>query len=321
MGIQLSKPLPDQLNISPDHYIGGRRVASRERFEVRTPIDWNHKLAEVARGSEDDVDMAVRAANEAFPEWAALGTQERARYLRRLADLIEQNVDRIAQVESLDVGMLEQSLRKRLVFRSARNYRFYADFAEKYEEPVWSYNGVRHRIVRMPAGPAAIIVPWNAPFMLTTWKTASALIAGCTVILKPAEWTPLSASILADLVHEAGIPPGVFNVVQGFGEEAGAALTRHPLIRRISLTGSSETGRIIGETAARNHVPFTGEMGGKSAFIICEDADLEAAAKQAANQYDDAGQICFAGTRLIVHESIADEFFELFTRFKNECPR
>lgn len=318
MAIQLIKKIPKQLDVSPDHYIGGRRVASEEHFEVRSPLDWNVLLAKVARGREKEVDMAVRAANEAFPAWAALGIRERNQYVRRLADLIEQNVDRIAEVETLDVGMLERSLRERLVFRSARNYRFYAEFAEKREEPVWSYSGVKHRVVRMPAGPAAIIVPWNAPFMLTTWKTAPALVAGCTVILKPAEWTPLSASILADLVHEAGFPPGVFNVVQGIGEEAGAALTRHPLVRRISLTGSSETGRIIGEVAARNHVPFTGEMGGKSPFIVCEDADLEAAAKQAANQYDDAGQVCFAGTRLIVHEAVADEFLDRFVRYKNK---
>lgn len=318
MGIQLIKEVPKQLNVSPDHYIGGKRVASRERFEVRSPIDWNCTLAEVARGSEEDVDMAVRAAHDAFPSWSALGIPERAKYLRRLAGLIEENADRIAQVETLDVGMLERSLRERLVTRAARNYRFYADFAEKHEEPVWSYNGVRHRIVRMPAGPAAIIVPWNAPFMLSTWKTSSALMAGCTVVLKPAEWTPLSGSILAELAHEAGLPPGVFNVVQGFGEEAGAALTRHPLVRRISLTGSSETGRIIGAVAARNLVPFTGELGGKSAFIVFEDADLEKAAELAANQYDDAGQICFAGTRLLVQKSVADAFLEQFIRFKNE---
>lgn len=315
MSIYQIKPIPRTLDVSPEHYIGGRRVPSRERFEVRSPLDWNHVLANVSRGSEQEVAMAVEAAQKAFPEWASLGPTGRAVFVRRLADLIEENVDRIAQVETLDVGMLERSLRDRLVFRAAKNYRVYADLAERYEENVWHSNGTQNRIIRMPAGPAAIIVPWIAPFLLATWKTAPALMAGCTVVLKPAEWAPLSASVLADLVHEAGFPPGVFNVVQGLGDEAGAALTRHPAIRRISLTGSPETGRVVGAQAAKSIVPFSAELGGKSPFIVFEDADLDAAAEKAAYQYDDAGQVCFAGTRLLIQESIADKFMELFIQY------
>jgi betaine-aldehyde dehydrogenase/5-carboxymethyl-2-hydroxymuconic-semialdehyde dehydrogenase len=164
----------------------------------------------------------------------------------------------------------------------------------------------------MPAGPAAVITPWNAPFMLSTWKTAPALAAGCPVVLKPAEWSPLSCSLLASLAHEAGFPPGVFNVVQGIGEEAGAALVAHPLIRRVSFTGSPEAARQIGVSAARNLVPFTGELGGKGPLIVCEDADLDVAAARAAGQYDDAGQVCLAGTRLLVHERIREPFLERF---------
>ena len=166
----------------------------------------------------------------------------------------------------------------------------------------------------MPSGPAAVITPWNAPFMLSTWKTAPALAAGCTVILKPAEWSPLSCSILADLAAEAGFPAGVFNVVQGIGEEAGAALVSHPGVRRVSFTGSPETGRLIGAAAAQNLVPFTAELGGKGPFLVFEDADLEAAAAKAAGQYDDAGQVCLAGTRLLVAEAVKDEFLERFHR-------
>jgi betaine-aldehyde dehydrogenase/5-carboxymethyl-2-hydroxymuconic-semialdehyde dehydrogenase len=150
--------------------------------------------------------------------------------------------------------------------------------------------------------------------MLSTWKTAPALAAGCTVVLKPAEWSPLSCSLLADLVQEAGLPPGVFNVVQGIGEEAGAALVSHPLIRRVSFTGSPETGRLIGVAAARNLIPFTAELGGKSPFLVFADADLDAAAKKAAGQYDDAGQVCLAGTRLLLEERICDAFLERFHR-------
>ena len=163
-----------------------------------------------------------------------------------------------------------------------------------------------------------VITPWNAPFMLSTWKTAPALAAGCTVVLKPAEWSPLSCSLLADLADEAGLPPGVLNVVQGIGEEIGAALVADTRARRISFTGSPETARHIGVSAARNIVPFTGELGGKGPLMVFADCDLEAAARKAAGQYDDSGQVCLAGTRLLVEESIAEPFLELFERFTQE---
>ena len=193
------------------------------------------------------------------------------------------------------MAMLLRSLRLRVIKRGARNFRAYADLALAYEERDWRSNGTWNRVQRMPAGPAVIITPWNAPFMLSTWKTAPALAAGCTVVLKPAEWSPLSCSLLADLAHEAGFPPGVLNVVQGIGEEVGAALVRHPLVRRIALTGSVGAAREIGQQAARSVVPFTGELGGKNPFIVFADADLEAAARKAAGQYDDAGQVCLSG--------------------------
>ena len=198
------------------------------------------------------------------------------------------------------MAMLEESLRLRVIPRGARNYRAYAELAAGYEERVWESNGTRNRVQRMPSGPAVVITPWNAPFMLSTWKTAPALAAGCTVVLKPAEWSPLSCSLLADLVAEADLPPGVFNLVQGIGEEVGAALVADPRVRRVSFTGSPETARHIGVAAARNLVPFTAELGGKSPLIVFADADIEAAAKKAAGQYDDGGQVCLAGTRLLV---------------------
>ena len=305
------------VEVSPDHFIGGERVASDRRFEDISPID-ARVIAEISRAGESEVDRAVRAAHAAFPEWAALGPAGRAPYLHRLADLIDANVDRLAAVENADNGMLLRSLRARVIPRGARNYRSYADLAVAYEERDWRSNGTWNRVQRMPAGPAAVITPWNAPFMLSTWKTAPALAAGCTMVLKPAEWSPLSCSLLGDLIDEAGLPPGVFNIIQGLGEEAGAALVSHPMLRRISFTGSPETGRLIGVAAARNLVPFTAELGGKGPFIVFEDADLDAAARKAAGQYDDAGQVCLAGTRLLVQESVADEFIERFDRFADE---
>lgn len=299
------------IEVSPDHFIGGERVAGARRFEVISPIDQS-VLAEVARGDVDDVDRAVQAARDAFPGWAALGPATRARHLHRLAELIDANVEALAAVECADMAMLLRSLRARVIARGARNFRSYADLAAGYEERDWRSNGTWNRVQRMPAGPVAVITPWNAPFMLSTWKCAPALAAGCTVVLKPAEWSPLSCSLLASLADQAGLPPGVLNVVQGLGEETGAALVAHPLIRRVSFTGSPETAREIGVAAARNLTPFTGELGGKGPLIVFEDADLDAAAVKAAGQYDDAGQVCLAGTRLLVQESVREQFLDRF---------
>ncbi|MCY3924528.1 MAG: aldehyde dehydrogenase [bacterium] len=298
--------------MSPDHYIGGRRVSSAETFEVRSPLDWSLKLADVSAGDAAAAAAAVGAACEAAEGWAALGAAGRGACLRRLAGLIDETVGALAEVECLDMAMLLESLQKRVIARGARNFRAYADLAESYNERVWASNGTDNRVERMPAGPAVVICPWNAPFMLATWKVAPALAAGNTVVLKPAEWSPLSASVLADLAHEAGLPPGVLNVVQGRGAEAGAALVADERVRRISFTGSPETARSIGAAAAANIVPFTAELGGKGPLIVFEDADIEAAARTAAGQYDDSGQVCLAGTRLLVAGGVLEEFLERF---------
>ena len=301
-------------DVSIDHLIGGKRVASAETFEDRSPLD-GALLANVSRGDAAIAAQAISAAEAAFPAWAALGPAGRAEPLKRLADLIDENVDLIAGVECLDMAMLERSLRARVIGRSARNFRTYADLAAAYEERVWDSNGTHNRVIRMPAGPAVVITPWNAPFMLSTWKCAPALAAGCTVVLKPAEWSPLSCSLLGDLALEAGVPDGVFNVVQGIGEEVGAALVADPRLARVSFTGSPGTARHIGVATARNIVPFTAELGGKGPLIVFADSDLDAAARKAAGQFDDSGQVCLAGTRLLVEESIREPFLERFNRF------
>ncbi len=298
-------------SVSTEHYIGGRRVGSAATFEDRSPID-GALLAEVSRADAATADQALAAAAEAFPAWAALGPEGRAGYLHRLAELIDANVERIAEVECLDMAMLERSLKARVIGRGARNFRAYADLSVAYAERVWESNGTVNRVLRRPSGPAVVITPWNAPFMLSTWKTAPALAAGCTVVLKPAEWSPLSCSMLFDLVDEAGFPPGVFNLVQGIGEEVGPALTADPRVRRLSFTGSTDTARIIGRAAADGIVPFTAELGGKNPLVVFADADLDLAAQKAALQYDDAGQVCLSGTRLLVEESVADAFLERF---------
>ncbi len=304
----------DGISVSPDHFINGRRVSSIDTFEDRSPLDWNWKLADIARAGEREADEAVLAASDAFEHWSSLSGDERSAYLIRLADLIDRDVEKLAHIECLDMAMLEESLRLRVIARGARNFRAYAELARNYEPRRWSSNGTENAVLRMPAGPTVVITPWNAPFMLSTWKCAPALAAGNTVILKPAEWSPLSCSLLMDLVEEAEFPPGVFNLVQGLGEEVGAALVNNAQVRRISFTGSPETGRLIGEAAAKNLTPFTAELGGKGPFLVFADADLEAAAEKAAVMFDDAGQVCLAGTRLLVEKSVREQFLELFRR-------
>ena len=210
------------------------------------------------------------------------------------------------------MAMRHESLRNRVIGRGARNFRAYAELAEQHVDRTWSSNGTANRVQRLPAGPAVVITPWNAPFMLATWKLAPALAAGNPVVLKPAEWSPLSASLLADLADEADLPPGVFNLVQGIGAEVGPLLTSDRRVRRLSFTGSPETARHIGAAAASNIVPFTAELGGKGALVVFADSDLEAAARTAADQYDDSGQVCLAGTRLLVEASVADDFLVRF---------
>ena len=276
---------------------GGWQAPRRSRITRRsTGRCWPRSRA----ATHETAELAVGAAVEAFPAWAALGAAGRAVHLKRLADLIDANVERIAPVECLDMAMLEESLRLRVIPRGARNYRAYAELAAGYEERVWESNGTRNVVQRMPSGPAVVITPWNAPFMLSTWKTAPALAAGCTVVLKPAEWSPLSCSMLADLVAEADLPPGVFNLVQGIGEEVGAALVADPRVAAHVVHGLARDRTPHRRRRRRNLVPFTAELGGKSPLIVFADADIEAAAKKAAGQYDDGGQVCLAGTRLLV---------------------
>ena len=298
-------------SVPVDHLIGGSWVSSPRRFETRSPMGWEH-LADIARGDEATAAAAVDAAVEGFQEWSAFGAGERANVLYRLADLIEAHNDEIALVETLDMGFLHESMKQRLVGRGALNFRTYADLITEHENRTWDAKSMRNQVQRMPAGPAVVITPWNAPFMLSTWKLAPALAAGNSVVHKPAEWSPLSAALLAELTLEAGFPPGAYNLVQGIGEEVGAALVADPRVRRITFTGSPETARHIGRAAAANIVPFTAELGGKGPFLVFADADLDAAAHRAAWQFDDSGQVCLAGTRLLVAAEIRDEFLERF---------
>lgn len=295
------------VDVSTDHFIDGRRVASAERFGDHSPIDGSH-LADVAAGDAAVVDEAVDAARRAYPAWAALGPDGRLPILKRFAEGIRARSADLAAVETMDNGSLLMGNAHRVVPRAAQNIAFFAEWATTLQGHTIDSPEVVNHVRYDPAGVAALITPWNAPLMLTTWKVGPALAAGDTVVVKPPEWAPLTCSLMADIAHEAGIPPGVLNVVQGIGEVAGDALVNHADINRISFTGSTDTAKIIGGAAARSIIPMSAELGGKSPFIVCADADLDAAAQTVAGQYMNAGQVCLAGTRILVEQSVADDF-------------
>lgn len=293
--------------VSPDHYIGGQRVASDQTFELFSPID-QRPLGRISEGTAEHVDAAIRAAQQAFPAWSALTAAERKPYLDRFAEEMGKRADDFCRLESNDAGVLLSRMRHGVVPRAMLNITWFAQHALELQERPIDTEQAHHIVRHDPAGVVAIITPWNAPLMLSTWKLGPALAAGNTCVLKPPEWAPLTCSLLADAAHAAGLPPGVFNVVQGTGANTGAKLVSDARIARVSFTGSVPTAKWIAQAAGANLVPCSLELGGKSPFIVLEDADIDNAAATGALMYRNAGQVCLAGTRFLVHEKVADQF-------------
>lgn len=292
------------------NHIGGESLpaADGETFEVISPVDLK-PLAVAARGKAADIDRAAKAAKAAFAEWAAMPGDRRKKLLHRVADLIVARADEIALVECMDTGQALKFMSK-AALRGAENFRFYADKApEARDGKVIRLPGQTNMTSRVPIGPVGVITPWNTPFMLSTWKIAPALAAGCTVVHKPAEFSPLSARLLIEIAEEAGLPKGVWNLVNGLGEEAGKALTEHPDIKAIGFVGEGRTGTQImrqgAETLKRVHF----ELGGKNPVVVFADADLERAADAVVFMiYSLNGERCTSSSRLLVEESIHDTF-------------
>jgi aminomuconate-semialdehyde/2-hydroxymuconate-6-semialdehyde dehydrogenase len=299
------------VTVDTRHWIGGRRVTSPRTFTDISPID-EEPVAEVARGGQAEVAAAVQAARDAFPGWAATPPADRAKALHAIADGVQARIEDLAQVETRDNGSLLASHRRSVMPRVAHNFRFFADWLGHLDGGDLEISGHREQVSWDPAGVTAVITPWNAPLMLATWRIAPALAAGNTVVAKPPEWAPLTASLLADITGEAGLPDGVFNVVQGLGVEAGAPLAAHPDLARVAFTGSVPTGRLVAAAAGAQLTPVSLELGGKSPLIVFGDADLDLAVGHAAGQFDNAGQVCLAGARLLVDEAIAGEFTARF---------
>jgi aldehyde dehydrogenase (NAD+) len=296
-------------------FVGGKFVDALDgrTIPVRNPHDGS-LLAEVAEAGAADVDLAVSAAGAAFPGWSATPAAERGRLLLRLADAIEANADELARLETLDTGHPIRDSSTLDVPRTAATFRYFGGMADKYEGAVVPVErGFLNYVLRQPVGVVGQIVPWNFPLMFTSWKMGPALAAGNTVVLKPAELTPLTTLRLAELVASSGFPPGVVNIVPGLGQVAGARLAAHPDVQKLSFTGSTEVGRQIVRASAGNLKRLQLELGGKGANIVFADADLNAAVNGSAFAiFHNQGQACIAGSRLLLEEPIAAEFLDRF---------
>jgi 5-carboxymethyl-2-hydroxymuconic-semialdehyde dehydrogenase len=295
------------------HFINGEftDAAAGRSFPTLNPAT-NETITSVAEGSGEDIDRAVRAVRAAFDEgpWPRMNPAERAHALVRIAEGIDRRVEEIALLECLDTGIPYSQIRHGQIPRAAENFRFFAEMATKVPNETFPVEGsFLNYTIRVPAGVAGLITPWNTPFMLETWKVAPCLAAGCVCILKPAEWAPLSANLLAQIVQDADLPPGVFNVVHGFGETAGAPLVAHPGVQLISFTGETTTGQEIMRNGAATLKRYSMELGGKSPVVVFPDADLDRALDATiAGVFTLNGERCTANSRLLVDRRIADDF-------------
>lgn len=301
-----------RVNMDPvKHWINGRQVDSVERFVTTNPAT-GEAITEVASGGEAEINAAVAAAKAAFPAWANTPAKQRAKLMRRLGELIEQNVPHLAALETMDTGLPIAQTSKQLIPRASENFHFFAEVCTQVNGHTYPVDDqMLNYTLYQPVGVCALISPWNVPFMTATWKVAPCLALGNTAVLKMSELSPLTADQLGRLALEAGIPPGVLNVVQGYGATAGDALVRHPDVRVVSFTGGTTTGKRIMERAGLKK--FSMELGGKSPVLVFDDADLDRALDASLfTIFSINGERCTAGSRIFVQESVYDDFVRKF---------
>ncbi|RQR36132.1 5-carboxymethyl-2-hydroxymuconate semialdehyde dehydrogenase [Burkholderia sp. Bp9143] len=298
------------------HWIDGREVESRETFTTLNPAT-GEVITDVASAGEAEVDAAVRAAKEAFPKWANTPAKERAKLMRKLGELIEKNVPMLAALETQDTGLPIAQTSKQLIPRASENFNFFAEVCVQMNGRTYPVDDqMLNYTLYQPVGVCALVSPWNVPFMTATWKTAPCLAFGNTAVLKMSELSPLTADQLGRLALEAGIPPGVLNVVQGYGATAGDALVRHPDVRAVSFTGGTVTGKRIMERAGLKK--YSMELGGKSPVLIFDDADFDRALDASLfTIFSINGERCTAGSRIFVQRTIYDRFVQEFARRAN----
>src|SRR5215510_13242026 len=296
-------------------FIDGEFVDSeaRSRIPVLNPHD-NALITEVSEAQQADVDRAVDAAPKTIPGWAKMAAMDRGRLLLKLADAIDANAEELAQLESMDTGHPLRDTRGLDVVRTAVTFRYFGGMADKFQGSVVPVEaGFLNYVLREPLGVVGQIVPWNFPLMFTSWKMGPALAAGNTVVMKPAELTPLSTLRIAELAKQVGFPKGVINILPGYGNVAGQYLAEHPDVDKIAFTGSTAVGRKIVQASAGNLKRVQLELGGKGANIVFDDANLPAAIGGSAFAiFHNQGQACIAGSRLILHEKIAEPFLDGF---------
>jgi 5-carboxymethyl-2-hydroxymuconic-semialdehyde dehydrogenase len=304
--------VPDNLPQQIQHVIDGEFVdsASGKTFDVLDPVT-NRPYTTAAAGQAEDIDRAVAAARRAFDQgpWPTMLPRARARVLYKIADAVEGQGRQLAELETFDTGLpITQALGQ--ARRAAENFRFFADLIVAQTDDAYKVPGQQVNYVnRKPIGVAGLITPWNTPFMLESWKLAPAISSGCTVVLKPAEYTPLSASLWAGIFADAGLPQGVFNLVNGLGEDAGDALVKHRGVPLISFTGESKTGQLISANSSPYLKGLSMELGGKSPAVVFDDADLDAALDSTLfGVFSLNGERCTAGSRILVQRSIYDDF-------------
>ncbi|MFC3533308.1 5-carboxymethyl-2-hydroxymuconate semialdehyde dehydrogenase [Vogesella facilis] len=295
------------------HWINGREVESRDTFTNYNPAT-GEAIGEVASGGADEINAAVAAAKAAFPKWANTPARERARLMRKLGELIDKNVPQLAELETQDTGLPIHQTRNVLIPRASHNFDFFAEVCTRMDGHTYPVDdSMLNYTLYQPVGVCGLVSPWNVPFMTATWKTAPCLALGNTAVLKMSELSPLTANELGRLAMEAGIPEGVFNVVQGYGATAGDALVRHPDVRAVSFTGGTATGRRIMQSAGIKK--YSMELGGKSPVLIFDDADLDRALDAALfTIFSLNGERCTAGSRIFIQEGVYDQFVAEFAR-------
>ena len=297
------------------NYINGKFESSENIIEDINPAT-GEVIAHIPKSNLNDVENAVNAADLGRDNWANLSLEERTVWLDKIANVLESKSEEIASLESLDTGKPISLARAVDASRSVTNFRFFAEFARNYKDEKFEMKDAINHVILKPVGIAGLITPWNLPLYLLSWKIAPAIVMGNTVVAKPSELTPLTANLLAEVIHDVGLPAGVVNIVHGIGSEAGQAIVEHPKVNLISFTGGTMTGRRVAETAAPMFKKLSLELGGKNATIVLDDTNLDEAIPGIARSgFLNQGQVCLCGSRILVSDKIWDEFVDKFVNY------
>ena len=297
------------------NYINGKFESSENIIEDINPAT-GEVIAHIPKSNLNEVETAVNAADLGRDNWANLSLEERTVWLDKIANVLESKSEEIASLESLDTGKPISLARAVDASRSVTNFRFFAEFARNYKDEKFEMEDAINHVILKPVGIAGLITPWNLPLYLLSWKIAPAIVMGNTVVAKPSELTPLTANLLAEVIHEVGLPAGVVNIVHGLGSEAGQAIVEHPKVNLISFTGGTMTGRRVAETAAPMFKKLSLELGGKNATIVLDDTNLDEAIPGIARSgFLNQGQVCLCGSRIFVSDKIWEEFVDKFVNY------